>query len=116
MDKMIERTYTHIDLSSDDTTKEHVRHMIGGQTPENIQEYLYEITFPERPGALLDFLKAVGDTWSISLFHYRSAASDSGRVLIGFESDNREKLEEKLQSASFEWARMDKNVGITAFL
>jgi threonine dehydratase len=116
MDKMTARDYTHLDLSNDDTTKEHVRHMIGGQSPQKTQEYIYEITFPERPGALIDFLGAIGNAWNISLFHYRSAASDSGRVLIGFEAENNDELEMKLKHASFEWARMDENLGIAAFL
>lgn len=116
MNKMDTHGYEHIDLSGDDITKEHVRHMIGGQPSRSVKEHLYEITFPERPSALIDFLDAVGDSWNISLFHYRSAASDSGRVLIGFESDNKAKLETKLKNAHFEWARMNENTGITTFL
>jgi threonine dehydratase len=116
MNKMQSLGYSHIDLSNDDTTKEHVRHMIGGQLPTKAQEHIYQIIFPERPGALIDFLGAVGHTWNISLFHYRSAASDSGRVLIGFESDATVELEAKLDHACFEWERMDNNTGITAFL
>jgi threonine dehydratase len=115
MDKMDRYKYTHTDLSNDDTTKEHVRHMIGGQPPK-IVEHLYEITFPERPGALINFLHTLGNAWNISLFHYRTAASDSGNVLIGFEADDRTQLEAKLKDANFEWTRMDKNVGIATFL
>jgi hypothetical protein len=33
-------------------------------------EVLYRFEFPERPGALLDFLKKIGSDWNISLFHY----------------------------------------------
>ncbi|MDN5274408.1 MAG: threonine dehydratase, biosynthetic [Candidatus Saccharibacteria bacterium] len=116
MNKMTNHEYAHMDLSGDETTKEHVRHMIGGQPHEKVKEYLYEVTFPERPGALIDFLDAVGDLWNISLFHYRSAASDSGRVLIGFETDARKNLEAKLENANFEWTRSDKNAGVAAFL
>jgi hypothetical protein len=35
-------------------------------------EVLYRFEFPERPGALLDFLKKIGSDWNISLFHYRN--------------------------------------------
>ena len=39
----------------------------------------------ERPGALMNFLNAVGGKWNISLFHYRNHGADSGGVLAGFE-------------------------------
>ena len=90
--------------------------MIGGQAPQAVNEHLYEVTFPERPGALADFLKAVGTNWNISLFHYRSAASDSGRVLIGFEAENNEALEVKLRAAGFEFSRADTNTSINLFI
>jgi len=41
--------------------------------------------FPERPGALLKFLQAIGSRWNISLFHYRNHGSDYGRVLAGVQ-------------------------------
>ena len=48
-------------------------------------ELLYRFEFPERPGALLAFLQAIGDLWNISLFHYRNHGSDYGRVLAGVQ-------------------------------
>ena len=48
-------------------------------------ERLYRFEFPERPGALMDFLDRLGGRWNISLFHYRNHGSDFGRVLAGFE-------------------------------
>ena len=42
-------------------------------------------SFPERPGALLKFLRAIGTDWNISLFHYRNHGSDYGRVLAGIQ-------------------------------
>jgi threonine dehydratase len=115
MKKMASRGYEHTDLSSDDITKEHVRHMIGGPSAKADNEHIYEVTFPERPGALADFLKAVGDSWNISLFHYRSAASDSGSVLIGFESNDKNMLETKLTATGFDYTRLDQNAGIRLF-
>jgi threonine dehydratase len=90
--------------------------MIGGQLVAKLHEHIYEVTFPERPRALADFLETMGDTWNISLFHYRSAASDTGSVLIGFEAKNREMLEKKLGSTGREWTRVDTNTGIETFL
>jgi len=43
------------------------------------------LRFPERPGALLDFLTGVGKQWNISMFHYRNHGAAYGRVLIGIQ-------------------------------
>ncbi|NIQ94785.1 MAG: threonine ammonia-lyase, biosynthetic, partial [Desulfuromonadales bacterium] len=51
----------------------------------------YRFWFPERPGALSRFLAAMGATWNISLFHYRTQGGDFGRVLIGLEIPQGEK-------------------------
>ena len=69
--------------------KLHVRYMVGGRARSGAEpsadELLYRFEFPERPGALLRFLQAIGTTWNISLFHYRNHGSDYGRVLAGIE-------------------------------
>lgn len=116
IDNLTKKQYKHDDLSEDDLVKAHIRHMIGGQLSTKSHEHTYEVTFPERPGALADFLETMGDTWNISLFHYRSAASDSGSVLIGFEAKDREALEKKLSATGREWLRVDTNAGIEIFL
>ncbi len=71
-------------MTHNDTAKLHVRHMVGGRArlPE---ERLYRFVFPERPGALPDFLSAMGERWNITLFHYRNHGSDFGRVLVGMQ-------------------------------
>ena len=46
---------------------------------------LFRFEFPERPGALLRFLEAVGTRWNISLFHYRNHGADYGRILVGLQ-------------------------------
>ena len=50
---------------------------------------LYRFQFPEKPGALLNFLMKVGKKWNISLFHYRNHGSNFGRILMGFQVDKR---------------------------
>jgi threonine dehydratase len=59
--------------------------MVGGRAPGLRDERLYRFEFPERPGALLRFLQAIGSRWNISLFHYRNHGSDYGRVLAGIQ-------------------------------
>jgi threonine dehydratase len=59
--------------------------MVGGRAPDVRNERLYRFEFPERPGALMEFLDKLGGRWNISLFHYRNHGADFGRVLAGFE-------------------------------
>lgn len=108
--------YTFTDLSDDDITKEHVRHMIGGMAPQAEEEHLYQINFPERPGALGDFLTTVGTRWNVSAFHYRNQASDTGNVLIGFEAADRGDLEEQLNRTGYDWACVDDSPAMQLFI
>ena len=77
--------YETADLSGNEMAKLHVRHMVGGRAPGVASERVCRFEFPERPGALLQFLDAVGGRWNISLFHYRNHGADFGRVLAAFE-------------------------------
>lgn len=115
MERMRKHNYTFVDLTNDDIAKEHIRHMIGGHPPQTVQERIYQISFPERPGALGDFLEVLGNRWNISLFHYKNAASDSSNVLIGFQTTETRELEQKLKQASFTYERVDMNESIKLF-
>ncbi|MBI4887095.1 MAG: threonine ammonia-lyase, biosynthetic [Acidobacteria bacterium] len=77
--------YETADLTDNETAKLHVRHMVGGHAPDVRHERLCRFEFPERPGALMEFLDKLGGRWNISLFHYRNHGADFGRVLAGFE-------------------------------
>jgi threonine dehydratase len=77
--------YTALDMSDDEMAKLHVRYMVGGRAQGLEHERLFRFEFPERPGALLKFLQAIGSRWNISLFHYRNHGSDYGRVLAGVQ-------------------------------
>jgi threonine dehydratase len=59
--------------------------MVGGHARGLADELLYRFEFPERPGALMKFLQAIGSRWNITLFHYRNHGSDYGRVLAGIQ-------------------------------
>ena len=73
------------DMTDNEMAKLHVRYMVGGQARDLADERLYRFEFPERPGALLKFLQAIGTAWNVSLFHYRNHGSDYGRVLAGIQ-------------------------------
>lgn len=77
--------YPVLDLSENEMAKLHIRHLVGGHAPSIKNEILYRFQFPERPGALLQFLTQMGHRWNISLFHYRNHGADYGRVLIGIQ-------------------------------
>jgi len=73
------------DLSDNELAKLHVRHLVGGHAPDGGAEMLYRFEFPERPGALMNFLTHMGSGWNVSLFHYRNHGADVGRVLVGLQ-------------------------------
>lgn len=77
--------YQVADLSEDETAKYHIRHMVGGHPlAKKVQhERLFRFEFPERPGALMQFLERLGQRWNITLFHYRNHGAASGRVMLG---------------------------------
>lgn len=74
-----------LDLSDDELAKQHLRHMVGGNAPQVASERLLRFTFPERPGALLNFMDAMRHDFNITLFQYRYHGADYGRVLMGFD-------------------------------
>ncbi len=96
LSELAEKEYPVLDLTEDEVSKYHIRHMVGGHAPDSINdELLYRFEFPERPGALLQFLKSLGKKFNISLFHYRNHGAANGRVLIGLQvpKDNRQHKE-----------------------
>jgi threonine dehydratase len=94
LDELEAKNYPAVDLSNDEVSKYHIRHMVGGHAPDSMDnEILYRFEFPERPGALLVFLKTLGKRWNISMFHYRNHGAASGRVLVGLQVPAKEKKE-----------------------
>ena len=85
------RGYPVVDMTDNETAKLHVRHMVGGRNLGVSDELLFRFEFPERPGALLEFLNGVGADWNITLFHYRNHGAAYGRVLVGFQAGPRDR-------------------------
>ena len=79
------------DFSENEMAKLHIRHMVGGHSPRVKDEMVYRFEFPERPGALMNFLDRMSLDWNISLFHYRNHGADYGRVLVGMQVPRGEK-------------------------
>lgn len=74
-----------LDLTDNEMAKLHLRHLVGGHAPQAQHEVIYRFEFPEKPGALMNFLDKMGHDWNISLFHYRNHGADFGRVLVGMQ-------------------------------
>lgn len=74
-----------LNLTDDELAKMHLRHMVGGKSPLADNELLYRFEFPERPGALTNFVSAMSPNWNISLFHYRNHGADYGRIVVGMQ-------------------------------
>ncbi|KAF8069733.1 hypothetical protein N665_1137s0001 [Sinapis alba] len=54
------------------------------------EEVLCQFTFPERPGALMNFLDSFSPRWNISLFHYRAEGGAGANVLVGIQVSEQE--------------------------
>ena len=107
-----------IDLSGDTLAKEHIRHMVGGRVPGLADEIVCDFEFPERPGALLDFLEAVSNSWNITLFHYRNHGADHGKVLCGFQvpAKERKTLKTVLDKIGYAYRDVSANPAYRLFL
>ncbi|MGI9202786.1 MAG: threonine ammonia-lyase, biosynthetic [Woeseiaceae bacterium] len=118
LQELEELGYLVADLSDNEMAKLHIRHMVGGNTAGIENERLFRFEFPERPGALLDFLRAVSTDWNISLFHYRNHGSDHGRVLAGIQVPESESPELEAHLAELGYAHFEEsdNPAYTMFL
>jgi len=112
------RGYPVLDLTEDEMAKVHLRHMVGGRGHNVAHEVLYHVRFPERPGALLKFLRRLGRRWNISLFHYRNHGADYGRVLVGIQvpEDQRARFRESLDKLGYPYRDETANPAYALFL
>ena len=110
--------YPVLDITDNEMAKLHIRHMVGGPSAAINHERVYRFGFPERPGALLAFLTAIGHYWNISLFHYRNHGSDYGRVLAGVQvpDDQFERFQQHLDDLGYPYADESDNPAYRMFL
>jgi len=114
-----ERGYTTEDMTENEVAKLHIRHMVGGHAPPQLQnERVYRVEFPERPGALLKFLSGLGQRWNISMFHYRNHGAAYGRILVGIQVPKRERreLEQVLDRLGFPFSEETDNRAYQLYL
>ena len=85
MAQLAQLGYPSFDLSDNEIAKLHVRYMVGGRPSVLGNERIFAFQFPEYPGALMNFLDTLGETWNITMFHYRNHGAADGMVLAGFQ-------------------------------
>jgi threonine dehydratase len=109
------------DLSDNETAKLHIRHLVGGHAAGVSGERIFRFDFPERPGALVEFLRTMNHGWNITLFHYRNHGSDVGRVLAGIQTPAEEQSAldaflDRLSAHQYGWVEETNNVAYRRFL
>ncbi len=122
VDKLLEALKKHdlpvLDLSDNEMAKLHIRHLVGGRARQVANEVLYRFEFPERPGALMQFLNSMSHAWNISLFHYRNHGADYGRVLAGIQvpPQDKEKFQAFLDALGYRYFNESRNPAYKLFL
>ena len=116
--KLNDAGYAVKDLSNNEVAKLHIRHLVGGRLPSSERERLYRFEFPERPGALLEFLNVLAGRWSISLFHYRNHAAANARILAGFlvPSEDEDAFHQFLEETGYRFTDETENAACLDFL
>ena len=105
------------DMTENEMAKLHIRHLVGGRA-DLTDERLFRFEFPERPGALANFLNRLAGTWNISLFHYRNHGSAFGRVLVGLQipSSDKGRITEFLRDLGYDYCEETNNPAYQFFL
>ena len=114
-----DKGYPVVDLTDNEMAKLHIRHMVGGPAPAAVtDELVYRVEFPERPGALMNFLTHLGQSWNISMFHYRNHGAAYGRVLLGLQakSSERKAIEAVLDSIHYRYSEETANPAYQIYL
>jgi len=110
--------YEVIDMTDNEMAKLHVRYLVGGRAAHLEDERLFRFEFPERPGALQNFLNRLARNWNISLFHYRNHGSAYGRVLVAMQVPPSDEgaLRSFLAELGYPWIDESQNPAYRAFL
>ena len=116
--RLLDKGYSVEDLTDNEMAKLHLRHMVGGRARQVADERLYSFEFPERPGALLNFLTRMAVGWNISLFHYRNQGGDFGRVLVGLQvpTTDHVRFAAFLEGLGYRYCEQTNNITYRLFL
>lgn len=109
------------DLTKNEISNDHLRHMVGGrnnQDADKNSERIFRSEFPQKPDALINFLRDFGTNWNISLFHYRNLGAAFAKVLIGIQDNpkSRKRLEAHLKGLEYNFVEETTNNAYQDFL
>ena len=82
--------YLVTDLTDDGLAKDHIRYMVGGHPSSKLNERLFLFEFPATSNALLRFLETLGNSYNITLFHFRITGLEFCSVLCGLDVTDKE--------------------------
>ena len=118
IERLREAGYPVEDLTDNELAKLHIRHLGGGRPKSRFDEEVYRFEFPERPGALMNFLTHLPQDWNISLFHYRNHGAAFGRVLVGMQVPNgdRTHVEEYFDKIGYHYWKESNNPAYKLFM
>ncbi|NWN83774.1 MAG: threonine ammonia-lyase, biosynthetic [Halomonas sp.] len=118
IDRLRDTGYSVEDLTDNELAKLHIRHLGGGRPTQQFEEEVYRFEFPERPGALMNFLTHLPHDWNISLFHYRNHGAAYGRVLVGMQVPNgdRSHVEEYFDAIGYRYWKESDNIAYRLFM
>ena len=113
-----EKGFPVLDLTDNELAKLHIRHMVGGHAVKVSDEMVFRFEFPERPGALFNFLTKLGGRWNISMFHYRNHGAADGRVVAGLQvpEDERHLIPQTLEAIGYPYWDETANPAYQLFL
>jgi len=116
--RLVDSGYGVKDLSDNEVAKLHLRHLVGGRLPSSERERIYRFEFPERKGALLEFLNVLAGRWTISLFHYRNHAAANARILAGFlvPPEDEDAFHQFLEATGYRFTDETENAACKEFL
>ena len=110
--------YLVTDLTDDSIAKDHVRYMVGGHPTLELDEKLFLFEFPNSKEALIRFLNALGNMFSITLFHFRISGLEFCSVLCGFNvsQDQSKNLDDFIKKVNYPAVEVTGNTAYQQFL
>ncbi|KAM0789607.1 hypothetical protein ACM66B_000413 [Microbotryomycetes sp. NB124-2] len=118
MSALSQKGMSPLDISDNEMAKSHARYLVGGR--KNVEnERVFRFEFPERPGALRNFLEEVEKMkFNISLFHYRNQGGDVGKILAGIQVDptRSDEFDKGLESLGYPFVEETNNQVYRDFL
>ncbi len=118
LERMKNEGYYAMDITPNELVKSHIKYMVGGKSELAKNELIYHFRFPEKAGALMNFLHHMKNNWNISLFHYRRHGGEFGRVLVGFEIPlkDRDEFIQSLNNLGYDYTDETHNIACRLFL